>query len=276
MAEIYVPPQNTFHKVRRIVVPSPTVCNRKSWLTNGAAVVSTEHAIIAELVTEIMKNSNQNVFVNQNFTLTSEQNLFEIERLITRNCENGWLTTVFNQVRAFDRMKLSAEAVRLVATPNAGGDSVKSEALSFELLNRCFNARLLKTEMEISYFPEGGSITDYVLCMFGRVVAVSVTRAMKYHAGQVFTNEDAHALLRKKLRGVKQSSQNMLFPTWEKQILHVWAYDEAVVETLHQAWLEMDEDLKANTVILVTLAKNSMELFVNTKKKKIVKRRYTA
>jgi hypothetical protein len=220
-----------------------------------------------------MRFSNQNLFINENFTMTSEQNLFEIERLVTNNYENGWVATVFSQRKMFDRMKLSAEAVRLANTPNAGGDSVKSEAMSFELLNRFFNARLLKTEMEITYWPEGGSITDYVVSVFGRVVAVSVTRAMKFYAGQVFTKEDAHALLCKKLRGVNNSSRTMFFPKWEKQILHVWVYDETAVDTLYDAWTEMSEDLKANTVVLVTLARSSLELFVNQKKKTIKRRR---
>lgn len=53
--------------------------------------------------------------------------------------------------------------------------------------------------MEVSYFPEGGSITDYVCKIFNKKVGVSVTRAMKYR-GQ-YTEEDAHHLLTKKLKG---------------------------------------------------------------------------
>lgn len=56
-----------------------------------------------------------------------------------------------------------------------------------------------KTEMEVSYFPEGGSITDYVCDIFGTKVGVSVTRAMKYRGD--YTEEDATNLLTKKLRG---------------------------------------------------------------------------
>lgn len=53
--------------------------------------------------------------------------------------------------------------------------------------------------MEVSYFPEGGSITDYVCEMFDTKVGVSVTRAMKYRGD--FEDEDAEHLLNKKLRG---------------------------------------------------------------------------
>jgi hypothetical protein len=267
---IYVPHRTKIHKVREKSARLQACV--KNHLTPTVVVVQTKPEV-SELLTEIIIN-NKNIFINENFTLTSEQTLFEIERLVTRNCENGWIVTVFRQTKLFDKIKLSTEARRIVNTPNAGGDSVKSEAMSFELLNKFLNAKLLMTEMEVTYFPEGGSITDYVLVMFNRVVAVSVTRAMKYGKDQVFTKEDAHLLLKKKLKGVKQSSRNMLFPLWEKQILHVWVYDEAVARTLYEAWKEMDDDIKMNTVVLVTLAKNSAELFIN-QKKKVVKRRKT-
>ena len=54
--------------------------------------------------------------------------------------------------------------------------------------------------MEVEYFPEGGSITDYMVQMFGLSLGVSVTRAMKYRGG-TFTEEDAEKLLNKKLKG---------------------------------------------------------------------------
>lgn len=65
----------------------------------------------------------------------------------------------------------------------------------------CFHYEtfLFQTEMEVSYFPEGGSITDYVCEIFDTKVGVSVTRAMKYRGD--FTQEDAMNLLMKKLKG---------------------------------------------------------------------------
>ena len=53
--------------------------------------------------------------------------------------------------------------------------------------------------MEVSYFPLGGSITDYTCEMFANTVAVSVTRAMKYRGD--YCLEDAQLLLQKKLKG---------------------------------------------------------------------------
>ena len=65
--------------------------------------------------------------------------------------------------------------------------------------------------MEVSYFPEGGSITDYVCEIFGTKVGVSVTRAMKFRGGD-FTEEDAEHLLNKKLKG-EQSFRLIVVPT---------------------------------------------------------------
>ena len=53
--------------------------------------------------------------------------------------------------------------------------------------------------MEVAYFPEGGSITDYVCQIDGAKVGVSVTRAMKYFGE--YQDEDAYNLLNKKLKG---------------------------------------------------------------------------
>lgn len=179
--------------------------------------------------------------------------------------------TYFNQVKRFKSMKLTNEANLIFNTPNAGGSSVESEVLSLEMLKKYFNAKLLKTEMEVSYFPEGGSITDYVVLVFDIVVGVSVTRAMKFNGE--FTLDDANVLLNKKLKGILQSSRNSLIK-WEKQLLHVWVYDENVMNVLTQAWAQVDPELKSNTVMIVTLATNSMEIFTNqkpkTKKRKIV------
>lgn len=205
-----------------------------------------------------------NVVVNENFSLTFNTSVFKIEQLVKNTSSAGCFTTYFNQMRQFRKIRLTEEAKRLVDLPNAGGTSVESETLSFEMLKKGFNASLLKTEMEVQYFPEGGSITDYVCKLFDSVVGVSVTRAMKYNGE--FTIDDATTLLNKKLKGIVQSSRNSLVK-WDKQILHVWLLSEQVAETTIKAWNSLDSNLKGNTVLLLTVAEKSMELFVNKEKK---------
>lgn len=172
-------------------------------------------------------------------------------------------------------MRLTFEATLIQTTPNAGGSSIESETLSFEILKKYFNAKLLKTEMQVEYFPEGGSITDYVVYLFDKIIGVSVTRAMKFDKSE-FMIEDAEYLLNKKLKGILQSSRNSLIK-WDKQILHVWVNDERSLANLEKAWLDLGSAIKSNTVLFLTLATNSREVFTNqvpkVKKVKNIKRK---
>jgi hypothetical protein len=56
---------------------------------------------------------------------------------------------------------LSADAARVRDEDNAGGSSMISECMSMDVLHRAFGARLLKTEMELEYWPRNGAITDF-------------------------------------------------------------------------------------------------------------------
>lgn len=207
-----------------------------------------------------------NLFISENFALAHNYTQAHLENLVTDVSRCGVLVNYFDQFRAFDHMRLTEGAVRIRDTQNAGGNSIESETLSFELLKRCYNAALLKTEMEVCYWPEGGSITDYVCTMFNSVtVAVSVTRAVNHK--EVFSVEDACKLLNKKLRGVKQSSRNSMLK-WKKQILHVWVLSQHVAECVLTAWNEMDAFVKGNTVMMITVAPKSYEIFINKDNKK--------
>lgn len=209
--------------------------------------------------------------MNENFTILSTHSIFQFENLFTDLNNSGCIVTHFDKLKPFKKMSLSFEALRILNTPNAGGNSIVSEALSFEFFKKYTNAKLLKTEMEVEYFPEGGSINDYVMSIFGHVIGVSVTRAMKF-MGNEFSIEDAEQLLSKKLKGIVRSTRNSLLK-WEKQILHVWVMSEETANVLEIAWAFLDPALRTNTVLLITVAKNSLEIFMNPKK--IVKKRNT-
>ena len=171
----------------------------------------------------------------------------------------GVVFTELKQLKPLTKMALSTGAKRMFACPNAGGSSEKSEILSFELLQRCFGADLGKTEMEVKYFPEGGSITDYTCKMFSTSLGVSVTRAMKFHGE--FTVEDAERLLSKKLNGVLMSSKNTM-EKWSKQILHIWVTSFVESMLIAEAYNQLPKSLKSNTVVLVT-ATEYKEVFTN-------------
>jgi hypothetical protein len=97
---------------------------------------------------------------------------------------------------SFRVIPLSVGACRIRDTPNAGGNSVSSEVMSFEILRLLLNAKLSRTEMELHYFPRG-KITDYSCHIGGQCMGVSVTRALRYQG--VFEPADAYKLLSKKV-----------------------------------------------------------------------------
>lgn len=202
-----------------------------------------------------------NLYIGPDF-LVRVSDWLRMPRLIADDTAGGIMHSDFVLTGSLKELRFSKGAFRLLTLPNAGGNSVMSEALSFELMQRCFRATLSKTEMEVQYFPMGGSMTDYVVSLWGRQIAVSVTRAFKYQA--LFTEDDATHLLNKKLKGVVQSSRNAL-EKWSKQILHVWTTSAADAATLTSAYHDrVDPCLKANTVVLVTTATRSPFIFDNT------------
>ncbi|XP_062566067.1 AAC-rich mRNA clone AAC4 protein-like isoform X2 [Saccostrea cucullata] len=183
-----------------------------------------------------------------------------MQKSVQNNKDGGLVHLDFDPVMHFKHMKLSTAAEKIWSVPNAGGNSVISEVLSFETFHRCFHAKLFKTEMEVSYFPEGGSITDYVCEIFDTKVGVSVTRAMKYRGD--FTEEDAHHLLMKKLKGVNQANRNTL-EKWNKQILHVWVQNKEVANLITKTFNNLSMDLVSSTVVVISRTRRSDFIFYN-------------
>ncbi len=114
----------------------------------------------------------------------------------------------------------------LLETPNAGGSSVNSEAISLEMLHATLRAQLWRTETQVRYLFRHSSIVDYVATYHGMRLGVSVTRAMKYKGE--FGPADADSLLLKKLKGLKNASE-AVEPShaWTRRMLHIWAENEA-------------------------------------------------
>lgn len=168
----------------------------------------------------------------------------------------------------FNRVKLSPGSLRIRDTPNAGGNSVLSETLSFEILRRCFGAELLQTEMEVKYKDKDSKKTDYLISAFNQIMGVSVTRAMHFRNPALFTERDAHKLLSKKLEGIAQSSQNLDLsdiPTdkgpFTRQILHVCAQTAGVARLVKTAYRKLKSAIKQNTIVIITVMENAEWLF---------------
>jgi len=186
---------------------------------------------------------------------------FMLQNAINNKCESSLLLSQFDPCTCVEKFCVSEDAIKLMLCPNAGGTSIHSEMLSFEILHRCFGATLEHTEMEIDYWPSGSKKTDYSCRIFDSVIGVSVTRAMKYNGE--FTRADARFLLEKKLKGIIVSSENVVtYHRWEKQILHVWASEFYIAEVLETEFAELHSDIKHNTILMVTISANPKAHFL--------------
>ncbi|KAM9943668.1 hypothetical protein ACTFIT_008246 [Dictyostelium discoideum] len=160
---------------------------------------------------------------------------------------------------------LSNGGQRILDTPNAGGSSVWSEVLSFEVLNQVFGAQLKKTETEIEYAP-GSKITDFSVDINNSHIGVSVVRIINFFDlngrtyKAVFTPEYARNLLYKKLFGVIASTEAVV-DKWEKQILYVWTTSSCVADIIVQEYWKVPAKLRSNTLVYVNHATNSEFLF---------------
>ena len=94
------------------------------------------------------------MYISNDFTVRLRQ-YFKLHRLVQDSDEKGLVQNVFSPIRDVKQMVLSDPAKKIRDVPNAGGNSVVSEVLSFELLKRCFGAQLIKVKLEkISSFRE--------------------------------------------------------------------------------------------------------------------------
>eukprot|EP00326_Haptolina_ericina_P034220 CAMPEP_0181248598 /NCGR_PEP_ID=MMETSP1096-20121128/45254_1 /TAXON_ID=156174 ORGANISM="Chrysochromulina ericina, Strain CCMP281" /NCGR_SAMPLE_ID=MMETSP1096 /ASSEMBLY_ACC=CAM_ASM_000453 /LENGTH=337 /DNA_ID=CAMNT_0023345775 /DNA_START=84 /DNA_END=1098 /DNA_ORIENTATION=+ len=158
---------------------------------------------------------------------------------------------------------LAEDARRVFEEENAGGSSLISESMSMEVLARTFGAKLLKTEMQLSYFPSNSAMTDFSIELDGIELGVSVTRALS-HPSAPLELEDALKLLRKKLSGVLKSTAACYNASWSKQILHIWARTLRVARVIEEAYMQLEPDLIADTLVLVTRCSSLPELFTET------------
>ena len=84
-----------------------------------------------------------NMYVGENFYVQMYK-YFTIRQLVVDKNSAGVAHTNFESIKATNAMSLSIFARKLRDVPNAGGSSVTSEVLSYELLHSCFGAVLMK------------------------------------------------------------------------------------------------------------------------------------
>lgn len=154
----------------------------------------------------------------------------------------------------FDYDMLTPEGQQVFDAGNLGGSSLESEVVAFEVLARCDGASLLATEAEIQYTDPMGTKTDILVEIDGRVVGVSVTRAVGFPFDAPYTELQATDLLTGKLEDILASTANVApRDEWVKQILHVIAYADMHAQSILAAYATLPPAITADTVLVVTV-----------------------
>lgn len=155
---------------------------------------------------------------------------------------------------AADESMLSAGSHKMIADNNAGGSSLLSEVFSYELLYRCEDAGLLKTETEIVY-DTTGPITDFLVSIDNLKIGVSVTRAVAYPFTDPYTVAQATDLLTGKLSDILLSSADVsAADAWRKQILVVVAYSPEHATAIATALSSIAPQTRADTIVWVMVS----------------------
>ena len=157
-------------------------------------------------------------------------------------------------VDGFDEALLTPGGMQMIAEGGLNDGSLKSEIVAYEVLARCDMASLLKTEGKIVYTDPMGKKTDILVELDGLKVGVSVVRALGFPKEDPYTVAQATTILKKKLGDIQISSANVApEDAWVKQILSVVAYGPMHVESVLTAYDALDAQLKADTILVVTV-----------------------
>ncbi|KDO30719.1 hypothetical protein SPRG_04621 [Saprolegnia parasitica CBS 223.65] len=156
------------------------------------------------------------------------------------------------------RLDLEADALQILREPNAGGNSIVSEALSMQYMHELLGAFDVVTEMRIKYWSENWKKVDYLCSLAPDCrIAVSVTRAMKFPDPAAWTASDAMHLLTKKLFGLVVARAGVCkAQRYTKSILHIWCQTDAIAASIASVYEAVVTELciTENVVLVATVA----------------------
>lgn len=133
-----------------------------------------------------------------------------------------------------------------------------------------FNARTVRTEMEVQYWSEHWKRCDYITRMSGpeeeemASTAVSVTRAMA-PPGVIFSREHAIRLFENKLYGLVVARAGIMESNGDftdgffRSMLHIFCRTVEEVEVLRNTYEELSDELQSDITVLVTRVTGDVE-----------------
>ncbi len=142
-----------------------------------------------------------------------------------------------------------------------GGSSTYAEIASYELLDQCEDAVLLKTGDEVSYLDAGGKKTDALVEIGGVRIGLMVKRGVTYPLDSQLTLPQAQQLLESALDDVVMSSANVApADAWQKQILVVETTTAGNRDVLALAYQAVDAALRGDTIVWIVHTTVAFEL----------------
>lgn len=166
---------------------------------------------------------------------------------------------VYSENKSLNNIQWSKHSKLFISNGNAGGSSLMSEVLSYEIFSRICNGVLYKSEKELEYiFPEG-PLSDYTIHIENdKLYSISVTRAFCYYNN--FNKEKCYNLLFKKFAKIKYIEKNIKNKKIYKNILHVFTISDECFNIIKDVYSEIPLILKKNIVFVVTIT-NIKDIF---------------
>lgn len=134
---------------------------------------------------------------------------------------------------------LGTESQRLLSTENAGGSSIESEVLSFEVMKRILPYWELSSMEMTTKYSSSGPMTDFVArsCINSTLeLSVSVTRIFGWSASMRIGKSALTPLLLRKLSGLRCATSRILPRRKRGMVLFVWVPDGAVEKNVRRVW----------------------------------------
>lgn len=197
-----------------------------------------------------------NYINNINNDLLLNINKKDLKKLIKCiKCKNKYSlikTNVYSINNTLNNIQWSKYSKIIISNGNAGGSSLMSEVLSYEIFNRINNAILFKSEKELEYiFPEG-PLADYTMYInSNKLYCISVSRAFCYYNN--FNNDKCYNLLFKKFTKIKYIEKNIKNNNIYKNILHIFTVSDESFNIIKNVYLEIPLNIKKNVIFIVTI-----------------------
>ncbi len=150
-------------------------------------------------------------------------------------------------------MVLCDDAMKILTSPNAGGSSILSEALSMHILHDQLQATSVKTEMEIQYWCVNWKKCDYITQINGNNAIVSVTR-VAYGFGKSFTEDMAYHLCAKKLSDLAISRLGIYgYDGFGRSILHILCRSEEESRILSTIYDKLPDEIRSDITVIISI-----------------------